>query len=108
ANTTGDPGFDGALRPILAAQLGYSSNLALLSDARVSRTLRLMARPADAKLTPELAAEMCERTGSAAVVEGSITRLLSEYVLDLSARSFQTGDVLEKEHAKVVKKEDVF
>jgi tetratricopeptide (TPR) repeat protein len=108
ANTTGDPGFDGVLRPILAAQLGSSSNLALLSDARVSRTLQFMARPAGAKLTPELAAEVCERTGSAAVVDGSITRLLSEYVLDLSARNCQTGDILEKEHAQAVKKEDVF
>jgi serine/threonine protein kinase len=108
ANGTGDPSFDGTLRPILAAQLGNSSNLGLLSDARVSRTLRLMARPAGAKLTAELAAEMCERTGSAAVVEGSITRLLSEYLLNLNARNCQTGDILEEEHAQAVKKEDVF
>ena len=75
ANATGDPAFDGTLRQILAVQLGNSPHLALLSDARVSQTLRLMDRPADAKLTPDIAAEICERTGSAAVVEGSITSL---------------------------------
>src|SRR5262249_54784797 len=73
ANATGDPGFNGALRQILAAQLGNSPSLALLPDARVSQTLRLMIRPADAKLTPDVAAEICERTASAAVMEGSIT-----------------------------------
>ena len=98
ANATGDSGFDGTLRQILAAQLGNSPSLALLPDARVSQTLRLMMRPADAKLTPAVAAEICERTGSAAVVEGSITSLGSEYVLDVRARNCRTGDILDEEH----------
>jgi serine/threonine protein kinase/tetratricopeptide (TPR) repeat protein len=106
-NATGDPGFDQALRRILAAQLGNSPRLALLSDARVSQTLRFMTRPADAKLMPEVAAEICERTASAAVVEGSITSLASEYLLDLSARNCRTGDVLDEERVRAVKKEDV-
>ena len=108
ANASGDPGFDGAARQILASQLGNSPSLALLPDARVSQTLRFMTRPADAKLTPGVAAEICERTASAAVVEGSITILGSEYLLDLRARNCRTGDVLDEEHARAVKKEDVF
>ena len=108
ANATGDPVFDGTLRQILAAQLGNSPYLALLSDARVSQTLRLMVRPADAKLTPDVAAEICERTASAAVVEGSITSLGNEYVLSLRARNCRTGDVLDEEQAPAAKKEDVF
>ena len=108
ANATGDPVFDGALRQILAVQLGDSPNLALLSDARVSQTLRLMGRPADSNLTPDIAAEICERTGSAAVVEGSITRLESEYMLGLRAKNCRTGDVLDEEQAPAAQKEDVF
>jgi eukaryotic-like serine/threonine-protein kinase len=107
ANATGDPVFDGALRQILAVQLGNSSYLAPLSDARVSQTLRLMVRPPDAKITPDIAAEICERTGSAAVVEGSITRLESEYMLDLRAKNCQTGDVLDEEQVPAAKKADV-
>jgi eukaryotic-like serine/threonine-protein kinase len=107
ANATGDPGFDGALRQILAAQLGNSPTLALLPEARVSQTLRFMTRPADTKLTPDVAAEICERTSSEAVVEGSITSLGSEYVLDLRARNCRSGDVLDEERARAVKKEDV-
>jgi len=108
ANATGDPGFDRALRQILAAQLENSPSLALLPDVRVRRTLRFMMRPADTKLTPDVAAEICERTGSAAVVEGSIASLGGEYVLDLRARNCQTGDILDQEQAPAVKKEDAF
>ncbi len=107
ANATGDPVFDGTLRQILATQLGNSPYLALLSDARVSQTLRLMDRPTDAKLTPAIAAEICERTASAAVVEGSITSLGNEYVLSLRARNCRTGDVLDEEQAPAAQKEDV-
>jgi tetratricopeptide (TPR) repeat protein len=108
ANATGDPVFDGTLRQILAVRLGNSPYLALLSDARVSQTLRLMGRPPDAKLTSDIAAEICERTGSAAVVEGSITKLESEYMLGLRAKNCRTGDVLDEEQAPAAKKEDVF
>ncbi len=108
ANATGDAAFDGTLRQILAAQLGNSPDLALLSDARVSQTLRLMVRAPDAKLTPDLAAEICERTASAAVVEGSITSLANEYVLSLHARNCRTGDVLHEEQASPTKRDDIF
>jgi hypothetical protein len=108
ANTTGDLAFDGTLRQFMAVELGRSPHLSLLSDARMNETLRLMVRPADAKLTPDVAGEICERTGSAAVLEGSITGLGSEYVLGLRARNCRTGDVLDEEQAPAAKKEDVF
>jgi serine/threonine protein kinase/Flp pilus assembly protein TadD len=106
-NATGDATFDGTLDRTLAAQLGNSSHLALLPDARVSHTLRLMDRPPDAKLTPAVAAEVCERTGSTAVVEGSVTSPGNEYVLSLRARNCRTGDVLDEEQAPAAKKENV-
>ncbi len=108
ANATGDRVFDGGLRQILAGQLENSPRLSLLPDARVRQTLGLMGRPANAKLTPDVAAEICERTASAAVVEGSITSLGSEYVVSLRARNCRTGDILHKEQAPAAKKEDVF
>jgi eukaryotic-like serine/threonine-protein kinase len=108
SNATGDPAFDGALRQILAVQLENSPHLSLLPDARVSRALSLMGRPASAKLTPDVAAEICERTASVAVVEGSITSLGSKYELSLQARNCRTGDVLAQEQARAARKEDVF
>jgi len=107
ANATGDPVFDGTLRRVMADELEKSPYLSVLSDTRMSQTLRLMGRPADAKLTPDVAAEICERTASAAVVEGSITGLGSEYLLGLRARNCRTGDILDEDRAPATKKEDV-
>ena len=73
ANTAGDPAFDG-IRQVIAGDLGNSPYLSVLSDARVRQTLGLMVRPPDTKLTPDVASEICERTASAAVLEGSVTR----------------------------------
>jgi eukaryotic-like serine/threonine-protein kinase len=106
ANATGDPVFDRTLGQTLAVRLGNSPDLALLSEARVSQTLRLMDRPPDAKLTPAVAAEICERTASAAVVEGSITSLGNEYALSLRARNCRTGEVLDEEQEPATKKDD--
>src|SRR5438874_498879 len=69
-NTTGDPVFDGTLRQGLAVQLAQSPFLSLVSEERIRQALRLMGRPADARLTPELARDICERTASAAVLDG--------------------------------------
>jgi tetratricopeptide (TPR) repeat protein len=107
ANATGDPVFDSTLGQTLAVRLGNSPDLALLSEARVSQTLRLMDRPPDAKLTPAVAAEICERTASAAVVEGSITSLGNEYALSLRARNCRTGEVLDEEQEPATRKDDV-
>jgi eukaryotic-like serine/threonine-protein kinase len=71
-NSTGDPVFDGTLRQGLAVQLEQSPFLSLISDDRVQESLGLMGQPPDARLTPQLAREICERTASAAVLEGSI------------------------------------
>ena len=106
-NTTGDSVFDDTLRQGLAVQLAQSPFLSLISDERIHKTLRLMGQASDARLTPELAAGVCERTGSAAVLEGSIGSLGSQYVLGLRAKRCDTGDILDEEQAQAARKEDV-
>jgi serine/threonine protein kinase len=106
-NTTGDSVFDGTLRQGLAVQLGQSPFLSLVSDQRIQQTLRLMGQPADARLSPEIAREICERTASTAVLDGSIASLGSQYVLGLRARDCRTGDVLAEEQVQTARKEDV-
>jgi len=106
-NTTGDPVFDGALRQGLAVQLEQSPFLSLVSEDRIHQTLRLMGKPADARLTPETAREVCERTAGAAVLDGSIASLGSQYVLGLRAMDCHTGDVIAEEQVQTTKKEDV-
>ena len=106
-NKTGDPVFDGTLRQGLAIQLEQSPFLSLISDERIQKALGLMGQPADAPLTPELAKEICERTASAAVLDGSIARLGSAYVLGLRAKNCRTGEVLDEEQVQAARKEDV-
>jgi len=107
ANSTGDPVFDGTLRQGLASQLEQSPFLSLISDDRIAHTLALMSQPKDARLTPELAREVGERTGSAATIEGSIAKLGSEYVVGLKAVNCGTGDLLAQEQVTANGKEQV-
>jgi serine/threonine protein kinase/Tfp pilus assembly protein PilF len=107
ANTTGDPVFDDTLRQGLAVQLQQSPFLSLISDQRIRRTLSLMSQPADARLTPDIAQGVCVRTASAAVLEGSIAMLGSQYVLGLRATNCTTGDILADEQAQAAHKEEV-
>jgi eukaryotic-like serine/threonine-protein kinase len=93
-NTAGDPVFDGTLRQGLTVQLEQSPFLSLLSDRRIQQTLRMMGQPADVRLTPEIARELCQRTESAVVLDGSIASLGSQYVLGLKAGDCRTGDAL--------------
>jgi len=107
SNSTGDPVFDGTLRQGIAVQLEQSPFLSLISEERIQQSLQLMGQPADARLTPQIAEEICERTASAAVLEGSIASLGSQYVLGLRAKSCRTADVLDEEQVQAARKEDV-
>ena len=79
-NRTGDPVFDGTLRQGLSVQLEQSPFLSIISDQQIQQTLEMMGRKPDAKLTPEIARELCERTDSAAFLDGSITQIGAQYL----------------------------
>jgi serine/threonine protein kinase/tetratricopeptide (TPR) repeat protein len=106
-NTTGEPIFDGTLRQGLSAQLEQSPFLNPLSDQRVAQTLALMAQPKDARLTHEVSREVCQRTASAATIEGSISSLGSQYVVGLKAVNCRNGDELANEQDTANSKEQV-
>jgi serine/threonine protein kinase/Flp pilus assembly protein TadD len=106
-NATGDSVFDGTLRQGLSSQLEQSPFLNLLSDERVAQTLTLMAQPKDARFTSELAREVCQRTASAASIEGSIASLGTQYVVGLKAVNCLSGDVLANDQATANGKERV-
>jgi serine/threonine protein kinase/tetratricopeptide (TPR) repeat protein len=107
ANTTGDSVFDGTLRQGLSAQLAQSPFLSLISDERIAQTLTLMAQPKDARLTPAIAREVCQRTASAVSIQGSIGNLGSQYVVGLKAVDCRNGDVLADEQESANGKEQV-
>ncbi len=106
-NKTGDAVFDDTLKQGLSVQLEQSPFLALVSDRRVNETLKLMGRPAGDRLTPEVTQEICQRTGSKAMLTGSIAGLGSQYVIGLKAVNCNTGDVLAEAQEQAAGKEAV-
>ncbi len=106
-NKTGDPVFDDALKQALAVQLGQSPFINILSDRKVSETLRLMGRQPDTRITRDAARELCIRTGSKAIVLGSISNLGGQYVIGIDAVGCSNGDTLAKEQEEAASKQDV-
>ena len=107
ANLTGDPVFDNALRRGLEVQLEQSPYLNLLSEDRIHHTLRLMDQPPGTQVTGQVAREVCVRTGTSAVLEGSIQNVGTRYVLNLRATNCHTGNVLDQEQTQVASKDEV-
>jgi eukaryotic-like serine/threonine-protein kinase len=107
ANSTGDAVFDDTLKTALTVSLQQSPFLNVLSDRDVTKILRLMTRPANTKLTSEIARDLCQRAGSKAYIAGAIGSLGSEYVLGLKAVNCQSGDTLAEEQITAASKEKV-
>jgi eukaryotic-like serine/threonine-protein kinase len=106
-NKTGDAVFDDALKQALAVQLGQSPFLNILSDRKVEETLHLMGRISNERVTRDMARELCVRTGSKAIILGSITKLGGQYVVGVDAVGCSSGDTLAKEQEEAANKEDV-
>jgi DNA-binding winged helix-turn-helix (wHTH) protein/Flp pilus assembly protein TadD len=107
ANNTGDNVFDGTLRQGLAVQLEQSPFISLVSDERIQQTLRLMRLQRDARLTPEIAREVCERTGSTIVIAGSIAQIGTQYTLILTAVGCPDGESMTRAQAHASDKSHV-
>src|ERR1700723_906164 len=107
ANSTGDLIFDDTLKTALTVSLRQSPFLNVLPDRQVTKALKLMTRPSDTKLTPEVVREVCQRAGSKAYLGGAIGSLGSKYVLELKAVNCQSGDTLVEEQGTAASKEKV-
>jgi DNA-binding winged helix-turn-helix (wHTH) protein/tetratricopeptide (TPR) repeat protein len=106
-NSTGDPVFDGTLRQGLSVQLDQSPFLSQVSDGRIRQTLTLMGKNPDQHLSSDIGRDICQRTGSAAVLSGSIASLGSQYIVGLRAVECRRGDVLAEEQESASSKEKI-
>ena len=100
ANTTDNSIFDGTLRQGLSVQLEQSPFLSIIPDDQVQQTLQMMGQKPDAKLTPDVARELCQRAGSAADLEGSIAQIGGEYLLTLKAVNCASDQTLASTEAQ--------
>ncbi|MGC2447450.1 MAG: protein kinase [Candidatus Sulfotelmatobacter sp.] len=106
-NTTGDPVFDDTMKQAISVQLAQSPFLNILSYARIRATLRLMAKPSDTRLTPDVASDLCQRARGKAYISGSISTLGSQYVIGLDATDCKTGDPIAQEQVTAENKEHI-
>jgi tetratricopeptide (TPR) repeat protein len=91
----------------LSVQLEQSPFLSLVSEQRIQQAMRMMDQPADARLTPEIAREICERTASTVVLDGSIAQIGTQYLLTIKAVTRASGESLASTEAQARDKNHV-
>ncbi len=106
-NTTGDVLFDSALKQSLTFDLEGSPLINILSDERVDQQLRYMGQPRNARLTPEVTRQVCQRSGSKAMIVGSISALGSHYLIGLEAVDCASGESLGHEQEEADSREHI-
>lgn len=107
SNNTGDPVFNTTLRQAMLIELEQSPSLSLISEGHIQQSLKLMGKPANEALTPEVSEEICQRNGALAMVDGWIAKLGTQYVLGVRATNCRTGDHLADLQTTAESKEQV-
>lgn len=106
-NRTGEGVFDHALGEALALELGQSPFLNVLPDRKVSEALRRMGRPPNERVTLEGGRELCLRTGSTALLGGTIASAGNHYLITLTAVACRTGEKLATEQGEAATRQEV-
>jgi len=106
-NTTGDPVFDDTLRQGFSVQLEQSPFLSIVSDQQIEQSLQMMGQNRDAKLMPKIAQDLCQRVGSAAVIQGSIAQIGAPYLLTVKAVDCSNGETLASTETQASDKDHV-
>ena len=106
-NETSDPVFDEALAAPLRAEMEQTPYLNVLGTDKIGGALAQLKLPAAAKLTPEVARQVCARTNSKLVISQSISDAGNGYRLQLRAIECGSGRTLAKEQADIVARNDV-
>jgi serine/threonine protein kinase len=99
-----DPVFEGALKQAFSEELAQSPFLNIVSDKKVQDTPEAPRIPSNDLDSLKDAREICQRTGSAAVLDGSIGISDTDYVVRLKAMICRTGETLVQEPVHAAEK----
>jgi eukaryotic-like serine/threonine-protein kinase len=100
-NLSSNPLFDRTFTTAAKSALQQSPRLSVLSDGVVEDTLDLMTRSKDARLTPQLAQEVCARNNGQAAISGAIAQVGANYLLTLTATDCVSSQVISTDKAEV-------
>lgn len=106
-NSTGEGIFDQTLKTALAFSLAQSPFVDVISDVKVSQTLKLMGRSPVERVTKELGEEICLRLNLKAFLTAAISNFGATYVITLEAINAQTGESLGREFEQVNSREEI-
>lgn len=100
ANTTGEPIFDDSLKQATMADLEQSPFLRVVSEGRIQAGLKKMGRPANERVSGQVAHDLCLRSDGKALLNGTISSLAGRYLIDLNAIACSSGETLAREHVE--------
>ena len=89
--TGADSSLGAVVSDAVRAALAQSPTISLLAPASVAATLRRMERPATARLDLALARDVAQRQGAKAVIDGSVARAGSSYIVTVRLISADSG-----------------
>jgi DNA-binding winged helix-turn-helix (wHTH) protein/tetratricopeptide (TPR) repeat protein len=107
SNQTSDPIFDDALNTALSVGLQQTPFLNVLAPDKVRGNLRLLNHPMDAKVTPEIALQICRRTNSKAVVASSIADVGNRFRIELKGVDCQSGKTFAHSSRDAAKRSEI-
>ncbi len=107
SNSTSDAVFDDTLKQALATRLQESPFLVILPDRSVRDTLNLMGHSPEERISADVAREICLRSGSKAMIAGSIASLGSAYLVGLKAEDCVTGTTMAVKQEQAASKDEV-
>jgi len=93
-NATGDPALDRVMDRAIQISIEKSPSLNLLPRSKIDQTLAEMVRKPEAPLTAAVGREICQRNSGQAMLHGVLSRLGSNYVLQMEAEGCATGKQL--------------
>jgi DNA-binding winged helix-turn-helix (wHTH) protein/tetratricopeptide (TPR) repeat protein len=93
-NQTGDPRFDQALETAFTVSMEQSRHANVFPRSKVASVLALMGQTSDARITPALGREICQRESIRGLIASSITRTGEEYALSAELIDPQSGDTV--------------
>jgi eukaryotic-like serine/threonine-protein kinase len=106
-NQTGDPVFDDALNIALRYEMQQTPYLNILGIDKAYATLAELKLPSTAKITPDVARQICAKTNSKMVISQSIADAGNGYHLEMRALDCGSGATLGKEQADIGSRDEV-
>ena len=106
-NTTGEGIFDDALRQALLVGIQQSPDIQTVSDRKSAVILKQMGHSSEDRIDGQLGFQLCQRVGAKALLQGSISRIGSAYLVGLAAIRCENGKLIAHEQVEADDKEEV-